>query len=690
MESLVGGLLAALAAPVPYVPAASRWTTLGGTGGTVTARDRTAQLKAFDAVGTLFQMVHRLSVSFAQVQWHLWQDPTGNPEDRVEVTRHAALDLWNRPNPFMTGLRFREHSQQHVDLTGESDIIIVRSRMQAGLPFELWPVRPDRMEPEPHPERFLDGWTYTAPDGSTTFFPAADVLQIQTPSPMDPYRGAGATRSVLLDIDATTKAAQYNRNFFTNGASPGGVIEVPNHLNDDEWDEFQQRWSTSHQGVANAHRVAMIEFGGKWVDRSHTMRDMEFSQLRETSRSIMREAFGISKTMLGQSEDVNRATAEVADIVFARWQLVERLSRWRDVLNTTLLPQFGPSARGLLFDYDNPVPESPDQVRADRDSRYLAAERMIRLGVFDPSAVLEALELPDIAVMKAPAPAPAPAPPPAPDDDEDPAALDRVPRLALPSAQGEDHPPAPDVDLDRVDRAWTQALVELLRDWADRILPEAFDALLDQIRDAVEARDLPALADIRVPTETTTRGASLLNEAMTELANMAAAWMVDEAEAQDVTISPGIPATDVLDATAQTTARLLGQELATSAAREALRITSPDSTSRDVADGVRDHLESLTDARPRQYIGAALQSAQHEGRISTLRSNPAAAYYGNEILDVNTCGPCRRVNGRWLGNALADVLALYPHGGYRDCEGRDRCRGHVTAVWRPKQADEEA
>src|SRR3546814_6297573 len=83
----------------------------------------------------------------------------------------------------------------------------------------------------------------------------------------------------LLSILVGQRAAlDYNRNFFINGAGPGGIIEFPEELDDDEWRRFKRRWDSSHQGVANAHKVATLEGGAKWVERNYTYKDMQFAE----------------------------------------------------------------------------------------------------------------------------------------------------------------------------------------------------------------------------------------------------------------------------------------------------------------------------------------------------------------------------------------------------------------------------
>ena len=82
-----------------------------------------------------------------------------------------------------------------------------------------------------------------------------------------------------------------------------------------------------------------------------------------------------------------------------------------------------------------------------------------------------------------------------------------------------------------------------------------------------------------------------------------------------------------------------------------------------------------------------MTGAQNRGRIETMKAGPEGAVYASEVLDPNTCGPCRAVHGRWLGNTgdLDMIEATYPggaYGGYVGCEGRSRCRGTVVGVWR--------
>jgi HK97 family phage portal protein len=352
-------------------------------------------MSAYGAVGTLFAIVNRITNSTAQVQWHLWRKAkSGLDEDRVEVTRHAALDAWQKPNPFMPRQEFVETFQQHIELAGMSCWIVGRSPLST-IPLELWPCRPDRVFSVPHPTKFISGYVYMGPDGQKIPLDLNEVIQLRMPNPLDLYSGLGPVQSILTDLDATKYAAEWNKSFFLNSAEPGGIIEVDRSLNDLEFEKMRTRWAEQHRGVSKAHRVAIMETG-KWVDRKYTMRDMQFSELRNVSREVIREAFGFPKPLLGAVDDVNRANAEAADVMFGRHLIVPRCERIKGALNNDFLPLFGKTTVDVEFDYDTPVPEDREADRADMSAQALAVKALIEAG-FDAAEAAEVVGLPEMA-----------------------------------------------------------------------------------------------------------------------------------------------------------------------------------------------------------------------------------------------------------------------------------------------------
>jgi len=726
------------------------------------------QLQSMGQVGIIFSIVNSLATATSQVNWHLYRKArSGKPEDRVEVTVHPALSVLNNPNAFFTRQELVEAGQQHQELTGETWLVIGRNPKVPDLPLELWPVRPDRIRPVPDADNFIVGYVYTSPDGVEIPLKSRDVIFIRRPNPLDPYRGISPIGSTLAHIDGERYSAEWNRNFFLNGAQPGGIIEVGDkRLSESEFEELILRWREMHQGVNNAHRVGFLENGAKWVDVKLSQKDMDFTGLSQLSGEKIRESFGYPKPMLGSVEDVNRANAEAGEYVFAKWLLVHRLDRWKGAFNHDFLPLFGSVGEDLEFDYDSPVPADRTADNSERDSKVNAAKIMIDLG-FDPKDVLIWLDIPDMSLIAEQGnkqqrdlveavqkvylgvntvvtadeartilntyganlpvpgpfspqpPAPGGSPPPTPGAGQNAQLMEIIRMMVAAREQHDGHgghrhadgdhddgepwrarnatdaepvqpPDPPDgvrpklpksagPDLDPVQESWLQALDDLVAGWTN--LTETWrTSILDQIAAKIAAGDIAGLANIRLPFA---EAAALIEQAMLDLANDAADQVVTEARSQDVEITPAAPDRPRLAAVSQLLANVIQGNLINAALGEVLRIFRPSKSPDDVREAVRIHLESLTDAYPRLMLGAALSGAQHNGRVLTFANGPEAALYADEILDKNTCGPCRAVNRKWLGNATdAMVLDTYPFGGYVSCKGRQRCRGQVVAVWR--------
>lgn len=717
---------------VPYVAARGGVQNLFAPPGPMVA-----EMTAFGQVGTLFAIVTKCANATSQVEWKLWRKAkSGKKEDRTEVGVHLALQIWNKPNSFYTRQEFVESTQQHMELVGESWYVVSRDP-RSSLPLELWPVRPDKMTPVPDADDFLVGYIYTGPNGEQIPLEVDQVIMLRSPNPLDPYRGMGPVQTILPDLNASNMAAQYVANFFANSAEPGGIIEVDKRLSDDEFDEMTTRWREQHQGVSNAHRVAILE-QAKWVDRKYSMKDMEFGALRASSSEMIREAFGFPKPMLGTVEDVNRANAEAAEYVFAKWLIVPRLERIKGALNNDFLPLFYPPGAepDVEFDYETPVPENAELAMAERANKATVAGQYLTMG-FDSAAVLEMLDIPQLTMATVEAAAPVdddsaarlveavqkiylgagtvitveeartilntmganlapglpeelakPEPEPAADPFGDPVGPGQATNLAprrhhhWPVSNAKKLPDSEHPDLTRVQTEWQAALDHLLGQWPD-ITGAQKQELLQQIDRIVSSGQVTDLLTLTTSTQAATL---LIQQAMVALGSSAAGHVVDEAADQDVDITPVPPRAEGLASIAQVVAGQLSAGLVLSAIREALRLWNPAATAADVTKGVAEQLAKLTDAQPKALLGSALTQAQRQGRMNTMLAAPTAAWYASEQLDNNTCGPCAAVNGKWLGNSIIEnVNRLYPTGGYVDCEGRDRCRGMVIGVYRPEQ-----
>jgi HK97 family phage portal protein len=393
--------------PVPIAP-------YGYTGGMrfqlgTGTQSKEAQLRTYGMSGTVFSIVSLLQSATAFPKWHLYKKQPADgrrryaasdvgDDQRVEIVSHAALTLWNNPNSFMSGFEFREGSNQHFELAGETFWVLDRSSATA-LPLSMWYVRPDRMSPVPDANGYLAGWVYSAFTGEQIPLELWQVIQEKTPDPLDPFRGASPIASIMANIQQQHYATDYQRNLFLNGAQPDGIISFPNKVEDTDFDEFTARWRESHMGVSNAGRVGILEMGATWTAGSQSNRDLEYGQLRLANRDEIREAFRMHKALLGTVEDVNRANAQTAEETFSSQLQLPRLERRKYTLNDKLLPMFGSTGANAEFDYEDPSPVNAEGAISEMAAKATAAQVLVSAG-YDPSDVLEAVGLPDMDVVE--------------------------------------------------------------------------------------------------------------------------------------------------------------------------------------------------------------------------------------------------------------------------------------------------
>lgn len=667
--------------------------------------DPGAYMRAYQSNGTIYSIVSMLARQTAKVQWHLYRTATQDgrrryttadkgSDQRTEVLQHQAMALWNKPNPFMTGFMLREMCQTHLDLTGEGYIVIARDK-RANFPTGLWPVRPDRMEPVPHAEKFLSGYVYRGPSGETVPLQPNEVIQIKYPSPFDVYRGMGPIQSILVDIDSAKYSAAWNRNFFLNSATPGGVIQVDKRLSDDEWNEFTNRWRESHRGIGAAHRVAILEQGAEWVANAHTIKDMDFASLRDVSRDVMREAFAMHKAILGTVEDVNRANAQTAQEHFESFLVTDRLDRWRDVLNCFYLPLFGSTGVGVEMDHDDAVTANREADAVELKAKTAAFADLVDAGC-DPHDALEVVGLPDMDMVETATQQPAlppawvPAPPATPAQGDGPAgttppakpgaAPAAHARLAITAAANPQQ-----IDLSEMDAQHTAASQQLAAQYAQQITPTQQQQLVDQVRQLVAAGSIAALAALLLSHAS---AKALILAAMVNFGRTSAQQASKEAQRQGADAPPAQPPQGQLEAIAETTAALLATALATAAGREAARAAGGSGTPDPdvVADHVAEFLAGLSNAAVKSALAGALAAAQNQARHATFTAGPRCELVASEVNDTNTCEPCDAIDGTSFGYsddpaAVAAASAAYPTSGYIGCLGLDRCRGALAAVY---------
>lgn len=240
-----------------------------------------------------------------------------------------------------------------------------------------------------------------------------------------------------------------------------------------------------------------------------------------------------------------------------------------------------------------------------------------------------------------------------------------------------------DVDFGAIDRAHDQG-VDASAGWLASVVPEQISQLLEQVRTTATGAVRKRLTrEQAAAIAAGTVGAAELTEILMVAARTGAVTAAAEAAAQGVPLLGAVSddaLRPIVAAQAEAVAALHARSMSLAAARKAVQLT-PGRTPDVVADELGLHLQGFKHQWTQDQLAGANQMALNVGRLQVMDRVEAPKYFAaSELLDVNTCDPCRMIDGtEWP--TIVEAQARYGAGGYVDCQGGPRCRGTMVAIY---------
>lgn len=283
-------------------------------------------------------------------------------EGELKLTpNHPVIRLIENPNPQLTARQTFTVIQEHLDLVGETFIILERD--QFGMPFEMWPIPANWVKELPSEKSPF--YLFNGPNMNVQV-PQENIIWIKHPDPSNPYgRGSGLGASLDNELSADEYAAQTTSNRFYNNAIPPAIISMAGAKRED-LEAFRAQWANQHRGhkKAGVPHLTSADLDVKQLPFSFV--DEDLVNLRQFEADTIRETYGVPPEIVGDAKDSNRATIDGAQFIFALMVQVPRLDLLEDIFNTRLMPMFDEKT---IILYENPVPE-------DREFQLKAAEEV--------------------------------------------------------------------------------------------------------------------------------------------------------------------------------------------------------------------------------------------------------------------------------------------------------------------------
>jgi HK97 family phage portal protein len=227
------------------------------------------------AVSTVWACVQVLSGDIATIPFIPYRYEKGG--------RYPARDhyLWpillQEANLELSAFRFKQIMQTWLCLYGNAYAEIQISGR--GQVIGLWPWRPDRVRvsraggaagPLQYTYRMKDN-TIIGP------VPAERMLHLRGLG-TDGVMGLSPIEVHRQTVGYAMAIQEHGARLFSNGARPFGILQYPGKLGPKAEESLKNSWAARHEGLSNAHRVAILEEGMTYKEVGLSMVDAQYIQ----------------------------------------------------------------------------------------------------------------------------------------------------------------------------------------------------------------------------------------------------------------------------------------------------------------------------------------------------------------------------------------------------------------------------
>lgn len=274
--------------PTHYIPIETlqRWTGLG-----------ISEQTALNYIA-VYQCVRVLSNTFAMLPLKLYRRrPDGGKDEARDHPLYRLLHL--APNPDMVSFVWRKIAMRHIATWGNhySEITVDQvGRMQ------LWPIRPDRIEPSWGPDGRRK-YTYLSSRSGRKEMRPGSVFHMQGQT-TDGLMGLSPITELRHTLNLASSADRYARSVFDNGARPATVLSHPKNLSLGAIDRLAAQMDDL-KGASNAGKTVVLEEGMQITPIGFPPEDSLFLSAQLNQHRLIYGAYGIPPHKVG---DLERAT----------------------------------------------------------------------------------------------------------------------------------------------------------------------------------------------------------------------------------------------------------------------------------------------------------------------------------------------------------------------------------------------
>lgn len=257
----------------------------------------------------IYACIQKRAVALAEAPMQIYQKPPrGDKKATAKILEdHECRQLLERPNEAMSEGEFWRAVEIYMLIAGFS--VWEMEFNNAGLPVNLWPMRPDWCSFRRGPNRPLQYVRYQPYGLPPQDVPIENCLVFMEFDPIYPMlKGLSKTAVAMRTATADNAATDFLASFFQRGAIISGVLKTEQSLQDAEAERIRQRWRKQHGGSDNWGDPAVLGSGTSYQPIAMNFKDMDFTNIDGRDEARLCSIYGVPTLLLGAKVGLTAST----------------------------------------------------------------------------------------------------------------------------------------------------------------------------------------------------------------------------------------------------------------------------------------------------------------------------------------------------------------------------------------------
>ncbi len=295
-------------------------------------------------MSAVYACVRVISETVASLPLHVFEYTDAGTDKALKHPLYPILH--DEPNAEMTSFIWRETMLAHLLLWGNSYTQIIRNGR--GQIVGLYPLLPEKMNVDRNDSGTLV-YGYTRSDGKTVPLRPEDVLHISGLG----FDGIMGYSPIALERNAIglgLAAEEYGSRFFSNGATPAGVLTHPSTVKNAQ--ALRDSWNAAYGGSANSGKVAILEENMKFERISMPNNEAQFLESRKFQVAEICRIYRVPPHLVGDLEHATFSNIEHQGISFGVHTIRPWLVRIEQAMNKALFTDMEKGRFYVRFNMD--------------------------------------------------------------------------------------------------------------------------------------------------------------------------------------------------------------------------------------------------------------------------------------------------------------------------------------------------